>query len=265
MRIAWAGCACWVAGLAIAVSAIAEPASPSAGRPAPKGAVPPLAYQIAAAASVVLCTTTTTGGTVSYRVDEVWKAPASGASREAGEAMRLDTRMHELLGYRPANGQQAVLFFVDGLPADRPLELLPVVDGAMTYSPHDASVQEKLTLQQLKERVAGLAIPLKVSFIGVKSMPVIALAHNNLAPVLVLFDDHLVQRVIFRKSRKYSAIESVEVSLTDTDNLDIAYADSPFTFSCKLVEKRDLTRVLQFLERKGIRLGERARQLLRSP
>jgi hypothetical protein len=248
------------------MSAIAEPASPSAGRPAPKGAVPPLAYQIAAAASVVLCTTKITGGTVSWQVDEVWKASASGPSFKVGETLRLDTRMHELLGYRPANDQKAVLFFADGgLPAGRPLELLPVVDGAMTYSPHDASVQEKLALQQLKERVAGLAIPLKVSFIGLKSMPTIALAHNNLAPMLVLFDDHLVQRVIFRKPRKYSEIEYVEVSLTDTDNLDIAYADSLFTFSCKLVEKRDLTKVLQFLERKGIRLGERAQRLLRSP
>lgn len=266
MRIAWAGCVSWVAGLVISMSAIAEPASSSAGRPAPKGAVPPLAYQIAAAASVVLCTTKITGGTVSCQVDEVWKASASGRSFKVGEALRLDTRMHELLGYRPANGQKAVLFFVDGgLPADSPLELLPVLDGTMTYSPHDASVQEKLTLQQLKERVAGLAISLKVSFIGLKTMPAIALAHNNLAPLLVLFEDHLVQRVIFKKPRKYSEIEYVEVSRTDSDNLDIAYADSRFTFSCKLAEKRDLTKVLQFLDRKGVRLGERARRLLSSP
>lgn len=228
--------------------------------------MPPLAYQIAAVASVVLCTTKIAGGTVSYRVEEVWKAAASAPSFKAGEALRLDTRMHELLGYRPANDQQVVLFFVDsGRPADRALELLPVVDGAITYSPHDASVQEKLTLQQLKERVAGMAIPLRVSFIGLKSMPAIAVAYNNFAPMLVLFEDHLVQRVIFKQARKYSEIEYVEVSLTDTDNLDIAYAGSSFTFSCKLQEKRDLTKVLQFLERKGVRLGERAKRLSSSP
>lgn len=248
------------------MSAIAEPDSPSSGRRAPHGAVPPLAYQIAAAARVVLCTTKFAGGTVSYRVEEVWKAPASAPSFKAGEALRLDTRTHELLGYRPANDQKVVLFFVDsGLPADQPLELLPVVDSAITYAPHDASIQEKITLQQLKERVAGLAIPLKVSFIGLKSMPAIALARNNFAPMLVLFDDHLVQRVIFRKPRKYSEIEYVEVSLTDSDNLDIAYAGSSFTFSCKLQEKGDLTKVLQFLARKSVPLGERAKRLLSSP
>lgn len=266
MRIAWTERALWVAGVAFSVSAIAEPASPSANRRDSHGAVPPLAYQIAVVARVVLCTTKITGATVSYQVEEVWKASASDPSFKAGEALHLDTGMHELLGYRPASDQKVVLFFAhSGRSADRPLELLPVVDGAITYSPHDASVQEKIALQQLKERVAGLAIPLKISFIGLKSMPAIALAHNNLAPMLVLFDDHLLQRVIFKKPRKYSEIEYVEVSLTDSYTLVIAYAGSSFTFSCKLEEKRDLTKVLQFLGRKGVPLGESAKRLLSSP
>jgi hypothetical protein len=233
----------------VSVSAIAEPAS------APKGAAPPLAHQIAHAASVVFCTTSIAAGAVSYRVDEIWKAGPSAPA--AGESLRLDTRTHELLGYRPVNGQKVVLFFVDG-PSGNPLEVLPVADGVLAYSPHDASVREKLTLPQLKERVAGLVIPLKISFIGLKSAPSIAFAHNSLAPVLVLFDDHLVQRVIFKQPRKYSEIEYVEVSRTDTDNLDIVYADSSFTFSCKLAQDRDLAKVLQFFARKGVRLGEAA-------
>ena len=247
-----------MATVVVSVSAIAEPA--------PKGAVPPLGHQIVAAASVVLATTKIVDGHVSYRVEEVWKAPASGASLKAGEAVRLDTRMHGLLGYRPANDQTVVLFFVDsGRAAGSPLELLPVVDGVMTYSPHDASVQETITLPQLRERVAGLVIPLRVSFIGLKSVPKIALAHNNLAPMLVLFEDHLVQRVIFKKPRKYSDIESVDVSSTDTPNLDIAYTDSRWTFSCKLEDKRDFIKVLHFFERKGVRLGAEARRMLSSP
>jgi hypothetical protein len=261
VRIGWAGCAFWVATVVVSVSAIAEP-----GSTAPKGAVPPLGHQIVAATTVVLATTKMVDGIVSYRVEEVWRAPAAGGSFKAGEAVRLDTRMHELLGYRPTSDQKVVLFFVDsGRAADGPLELLPVVDGVTTYSPHDASVQEKITLQQLRERVAGLVVPLRVSFVGLKAMPKIAVAHNNLAPMLVLFEDHLVQRVIFKKSRKYLDIEYVDVSSTDTPNLDIAYTGSPWTFSCKLEEKRDFVKVLKFFERKGVRLGDEARRMLGAP
>jgi hypothetical protein len=227
------------------------------------GAVPPLEHQIAAA-GVVLCTTKIAGGTVSYRVDEVWKE--SARSFKAGEALRLDTRMHELLGYRPASDRKVVLFFSEsGLPADQPLELLAVVDGALTYAPHDASVRQTMTLQQLKEQVAGLDIPLKISFTGLKSFPGVALAHNSMAPMLVLHENHLVQRVIFKSPRKYSEIEYVDVTVTDSENLDIAYADSRFTFSGRPEQKHDLARALQFFERKGVRLGENARKLLSSP
>ncbi len=190
--------------------------------------------------------------------------------------MRLDTAAHELLGYRPGAGQDVVLFFVArGLPSNQPLEVLPVVNGNVTYSPHDRSVQEKLTLGQLKQRVTGgnmappviipeqgMAIPLRISFIGLKSVRWFALAHNNFSPLLVLFQDHLVQRVVFRKSRNYSEIEYVDVSATDTENLDIAYTDSRFTFSCKLKTRQELVAVLKFFGGKGVKLGEGAKRLL---
>src|SRR5688572_9828154 len=76
----------------------------------------------------------------------------------------------------------------------------------------------------------GRTVPLRISFVGLKSLGWVALAHNNFRPLLVLHEAHLVQKVVFRKARRYSEIEYVDVSTTDTDNLDIAYADSPFTF-----------------------------------
>jgi hypothetical protein len=113
-------------------------------------AVPPLAYQIAAARRIVLCATEIAGEAVSYRVRGIWKADAPLA---IGEALRLDTRVHELLGYRPVAGQDVVLFFgAEPSAADRPLEILPVVDGAVTYSPHDRSVREVLTPEELGRR-----------------------------------------------------------------------------------------------------------------
>jgi len=117
--------------------------------------VPPLAYQIAAAGSIVLCATVFGVESISYRVRKVWKT--SVPALRVGESLRLDTRMHELLGYSPRDGRDVVLFFVMGLPAHQPLEVLPIVDGTVTYSPHDESVREELTLDQLEERViAGM-------------------------------------------------------------------------------------------------------------
>lgn len=245
-----------------------------AGASAPAGAAPPLAYQIAAAGSIVLCTTEIAGEMVSYRVREVWKG--STPSINVGETLRLDTRTHELLGYRPGAGQDVVLFFVArGLLANQPVEVLPVVNGGVTYSPHDRSVQENLTLGELKQRIAGgdmaapenipaegLALPLRISFIGLKSLRWVSLAHNNFSPSLVLFQDHLVQKVVFAKPRKYSEIEYVDVSVTDTENLDIAYANSWFTFSCKLKAREDLVKALNILGRKGVQLGDGAKRLL---
>lgn len=273
----------WIAGLTILMPAVSgddfsaanertstmteSTARPADGR-APAGAAPPLAYQIGIARSIVLCTTAIADGVVSYRVQEVWKD--SGPSFRVGESLRLDTRVHELLGYHPGAGQDVVLFFVGkGLPADQPVEVLPVINGAIIYAPHDRSVREKLTLAQLRERVMalpipqeGISIPLRISFIGLKSVPWIALGHNSLAPLLVLFEDHLVQRVIFKKTRKYSEIEYVDVSVTDTKNFEIAYTDSPFTFSCKLKARQDLIAALKLFGRKSVRLGEKAQRLL---
>jgi len=155
-------------------------------------------------------------------------------------------------------------FTATGLPSDQPLDILPVVDGSITYSPHDISVQEILTLDQVEKRVtgAGMVIPLKVAFIGLKSVQWLALGHNNPAPVLELFHDHLVQKVIFRKTRKYSDIAYVDISVTDNDNLDIACTGSPFTFSCKPETSQDLITALRFFNAQGIRLGDNAKHLL---
>ena len=108
----------------------------------------------------------------------------------------------------------------------------------------------------------GRTVPLRISFVGLKSLGWIALAHNNLAPLLVLYQDHLEQRVVFKKARRYAEIERVDVTRTDTDNLEIAYAGSAFTFACKLKSQQDLAGVLEFLASKGVRLGDGAKRRL---
>lgn len=108
----------------------------------------------------------------------------------------------------------------------------------------------------------GLTVPLRISFVGLKSLGWVSLAHNNFRPLLVLFEDHLVQKVVFRKTRRYAEIEYVDVTRTDIENLEIAYAASPFTFACKLGAKADLAGVVKFFAAKGVKLGAGAQQLL---
>ena len=192
MKIRWTGRVLVVAGLLIITQADGEEVprgvksgeekmTESSNSKKGWGAAPPLTYQIAVAESIVLCATEIVKGAVSYRVREVWKSAAS--SFKTGESLRLDTAMHELLGYRPRDRAGVVLFFTrDGLPSGAPVEVLPVVYGGIIYSPHDRSVREELALDKLKERVIGenmaatevipeqgMTIPLGISFIGLKA------------------------------------------------------------------------------------------------
>src|SRR5687768_16774314 len=100
----------------------------------------------------------------------------------------------------------------------------PEHEPAMSAHPDTAPDRRRPgTVPPLSQKLPqdGVKIPLRVSFIGLRRVPILALGHNNAAPLLVLFEDHLVQRVIFKHERKYSEIESVDVSRTDTDNLEI--------------------------------------------
>lgn len=108
----------------------------------------------------------------------------------------------------------------------------------------------------------GRSVPLRISFVGLKSLGWVALAHNNLSPLLVLHEDHLEQRVVFRKARRYREIERVDVTTTDSDNLEIGYAGSAFTFACKLKSQHDLAGVLEFFASKGVSLGDGAKRRL---
>ena len=116
----------------------------------PAAAIPPLGYQIAAASHILLVTTVIAQDAVTYRVREVWKRP--GRSFTAGDPLRLDTAMHELLGYRPRADGDVVVFLA---AQNVPVEMLPVVDGRITYAPHDRSVRETLTVGQLRKRAGG--------------------------------------------------------------------------------------------------------------
>lgn len=157
-HVTYAIWALFAAGLAVALPTMIRdgffaPVQESAG---PKGAVPPLEYQIAVTSRIVLADTRIEGKLVSYDVREVWRQVGYQTAGEQSRPITPDIGIWKLLGYAPLAGQPVVLFLAprsDG--AEDARELLPVVDGRVTYAPTDASVTRVLTLDELKRIVTA--------------------------------------------------------------------------------------------------------------
>lgn len=120
----------------------------------PGNALPPLEYQIKAAGVVILAKTEIASSSVSYKVLEIWKLARKGASFKIGQSSKVDTKMFQLLGYVPKQDQLVVFLFMNETPPTTLLEMLPVTDGKVLYSPSDLTVQQNLTLANLKQKVS---------------------------------------------------------------------------------------------------------------
>lgn len=119
---------------------------------APKGALPPLEYQIKFSKIIVLARTEIVKKEQVYRIEEIWKQTAKDSSFTQGSSLVLDTKMWEMLGYQPKANQQVVCFFTEeNLQTKSPIEILPVIDGEITYGPTDPTVSRKLKLAELKD------------------------------------------------------------------------------------------------------------------
>ena len=97
---------------------------------------------------------------------------------------------------------------------------------------------------------SGLRVPIRAAFTGIKSVPLLALAENSIAPLLVLYDDGLECRV-FKRRRDYSQVERVEASQgLWTQNVVFVWKDDSFTFIGNLIHEQRLRELLRFLERR---------------
>ncbi|HEV2800727.1 MAG TPA: hypothetical protein VGW12_09530 [Pyrinomonadaceae bacterium] len=109
----------------------------------------------------------------------------------------------------------------------------------------------------------GVRVPLRAAFTGIKGVPLLAVAHNNAAPVLELFRDTVRTRVIRAQRKPLSSIERVNCLRTvGTRNVEIIWRDSLFTFSGNVEDDDWLAAVLCFFRRCGVPLSDRARQYL---
>ena len=156
-----------VAGLILAAPHIirarseASPPSAADGRGAPKGAMPPLEYQVRHARQILLLRTDIQGGAVRYGVLGLLKQTQSIVVANAPGLLEINTAGFELLGYKPAHDRQVVMFFSEPDSTGKTLFelLLPAPDGTMTYpaytAPHDPGISRTLTLEELRQIVAS--------------------------------------------------------------------------------------------------------------
>jgi len=157
-HVTYAFWALFAAGLAVALPTMIRDGffAPAHESARPKGAVPPLEYQIAVTSRIVLADTRIEGELVSYEVREVWRQVGYPAAGEQSRPITPDLAIWKLLGYAPLAGQPVVLFLAPRAGGGEDLrELLPVTDGRVTYAPTDASVTRVLTPDELKRIVAA--------------------------------------------------------------------------------------------------------------
>ncbi|MBT2373548.1 hypothetical protein [Pseudomonas fluorescens] len=104
----------------------------------------------------------------------------------------------------------------------------------------------------------GANIPVLATFVGIRVLPWVALASNNLNPVLKIDGDSLVYRVLRQRQRPLSSILQVDVrSAYGTFNLIFEFRDSPLTFIANLGSAERGAYVLSMLPT-SVMLSERA-------
>jgi|GEM_PF-2458207 len=78
-------------------------------------------------------------------------------------------------------------------------------------------------------------------------------SYNNFNPQLSLLEDGIEYKVFFRKYKKYSEIELVDIHrLLGINNLQFKFKDSVFTFFAKVYDENDLKNALIFLKKRTV-------------
>jgi len=117
----------------------------------------------------------------------------------------------------------------------------------------------------------GVSIPLVAAFFGLKIVPFpFALGGNNLNPKLLLHEEYIEYKSLFRTQTKtYQEIDEVDVFVSNlkvfsigTTNIRLSFTGSVFTFMGNLNDLEKLKEVLLFLRAKGCRLSDKAASLL---
>ena len=110
-------------------------------------AIPPLEHQIRFVDSIVLAKAEKDPqGKFKYIVEEVIKSRHD--TLQAGDLLKVDLSIFELLGYAIHDGQRAIVFLAEKSNGFDCIDFLPVVNDQVEYGVNDSTVLKKLTLSE---------------------------------------------------------------------------------------------------------------------
>ena len=110
----------------------------------------------------------------------------------------------------------------------------------------------------------GFEVPVLAAFTGIKRLPRQAShSHNNINPLLVLFEDRLECKVLLKRGILYHDVEKIDIWNTiGTRNLQVYVKGKEFIFTANLYRHKNLSKILSFLKIRGVPLTDRAESFL---
>jgi hypothetical protein len=109
----------------------------------------------------------------------------------------------------------------------------------------------------------GFPIAVRASFTVFKRFPLLAIASNNLAPRLILFEDGLEHRVITTQRHLYANIEQIDARQSfATHSIIFHWRDGPFAFSANVGAVESQLSLLIFFAGRHVPLSARARKIM---
>ncbi len=110
----------------------------------------------------------------------------------------------------------------------------------------------------------GISVPVAAGFWGPNE--IMAIGHNNLNPLLILYPDQMILRTVFFKStKKYSNIEKISITeRLGTENINFYFSNgSKWVESLNLGSRDHLREIIKFFEQKGVSLSPEAQNLIK--
>jgi hypothetical protein len=103
----------------------------------------------------------------------------------------------------------------------------------------------------------GFSVPLIDAYGGIKDLDRATVTQNFQKPKLILFDDHLVYKLIFRRSAKYSDILEVNAGSQFAEYfLQFTFKGRTLVLTVTMLDPKLHTQVMDFLSSKGVMVIE---------
>ncbi len=105
-------------------------------------------------------------------------------------------------------------------------------------------------------------VPVVATFVGIRGVPTLALAHNNAAPLLRLDEGGVVYRVLRKRRRAHAEVACVDYRRNPLGRmLELTFRSGLFTFVANIADDASAARCVALLHAAGCPLSDRAADL----